>query len=48
MDLLDLKQNRDDISTMNDAMLVKKVCHDVPNLYKYTALQKLKIIKYLK
>ena len=35
-------QNRDDINTMNDAMLVKKLCHDVPNLYKYTALNKLK------
>ena len=42
MDLLDLKQNRDDITTMNNAMLVKKLCHDVPNLYKYTALNKLK------
>ena len=42
MDLLDLKQTRDDTNTMNQAMLLKKILHDIPNLYKYTALNKLK------
>ena len=42
MDLLDSKIVRDDANTMYQVFFIKKLFNDMPKIYKYTALNKLK------
>ena len=42
MDLLDSKIVRDDSNTIYQVFLIKKLFNDIPKIYKYTALNKLK------